>query len=128
MERCDLMIYTSYFGNIKKFPDNFEPINIARWKPQWYKGKSFIALAPSDMLLRWWRTCEQNEEDKKRYKQIYMQGLSNYNAKVTARCIREMAGDKIPVLLCFEKSGFCHRHLVREWFQKNGIKCEEWKG
>lgn len=29
-------------------------------------------------------------------------------------------------LLCCEKpSDFCHRHLVADWFRKNGVPCEE---
>ena len=31
-------------------------------------------------------------------------------------------------LICYEKpSGFCHRHLVSDWFNKNLIRCEEWR-
>ena len=31
-------------------------------------------------------------------------------------------------LICYEKpSDFCHRHLVAEWLNKNGFKCEEWR-
>lgn len=30
-------------------------------------------------------------------------------------------------LICYEKpSDFCHRHLVADWLNKNGIPCEEW--
>ena len=29
-------------------------------------------------------------------------------------------------LVCYEKpSDFCHRHLVADWFNKNGIECKE---
>lgn len=31
-------------------------------------------------------------------------------------------------LICYEKSSdFCHRHLVAEWLNQNGFKCEEWR-
>ena len=31
-------------------------------------------------------------------------------------------------LVCYEKPGdFCHRHLVAEWLNNNGCKCEEFK-
>ena len=31
-------------------------------------------------------------------------------------------------LICYEKpTDFCHRHLVADWFNKNGILCEEWR-
>ena len=30
-------------------------------------------------------------------------------------------------LVCYEKpSDFCHRHLVADWLNKNGISCKEW--
>lgn len=30
-------------------------------------------------------------------------------------------------LICYEKpSDFCHRHLVSDWINLRGIKCEEW--
>jgi hypothetical protein len=32
------------------------------------------------------------------------------------------------ILLCYEKAkDFCHRHLVRAWFNAHQIKCEELK-
>jgi len=36
-------------------------------------------------------------------------------------------GKKDVCLICYEKpSDFCHRHLVAEWLNKNGFRCEEW--
>ena len=30
-------------------------------------------------------------------------------------------------LICYEKpTDFCHRHLVADWFNKNGIRCKEY--
>ena len=28
-------------------------------------------------------------------------------------------------LLCYERDGFCHRHLAANWFTEYGIRCEE---
>ena len=123
------MIYTSYFGKMKDFPKNFEPICIARWKPKWYHGKVLLALAPSDQLLRWWRASDKNAEDKIRYANWYYREVLNiYDPRAIAHALKLMSGDKIPVLVCFEKDEFCHRHLVARWFKKNGIECEEWHG
>ena len=31
-------------------------------------------------------------------------------------------------LICYEKpSDFCHRHLVADWLNKNGVECKEWE-
>ena len=33
--------------------------------------------------------------------------------------LKELSGDKIPCLICYEKpSDFCHRHLVANWLYK----------
>ena len=123
------MIYTSYFGKINKFPSNFEPICIARWKPKWYNGKVFLALAPSSSLLNWWRASSKNSRNEKEYKDRYIkETLYGYEPKTIERIIKYIAGDKVPVLICFEKDGFCHRHIVSAWFRRNGIDCEEWNG
>lgn len=122
------MIYTSYFGQIKNMPDNFEPICIARWKPKWYTGKALLMLAPSDRLLRWWRASDKNEASEARYARWYTnEVLRAYEAAAIVRIIHYIAEGKTPVLVCFEKDGFCHRHLVADWLNKNGFKCEEWK-
>lgn len=37
-------------------------------------------------------------------------------------------GENDIALICYEKpSDFCHRHLVSEWLNQNGFKCEEWR-
>ena len=121
------MIYTSYFGRLKNFPDNFEPICIARWKPKWYNGKVLLALTPPEQLLRWWRASDKNETSCERYIRWYKQSVLNrYNPRAIERLVKYIAGDKIPVLVCFEKEGFCHRHIISKWFRENGIECEEW--
>jgi uncharacterized protein (DUF488 family) len=31
-------------------------------------------------------------------------------------------------LICYEKpNDFCHRHLVADWLNKNGVECKEWE-
>lgn len=38
--------------------------------------------------------------------------------------LKELGEDA--VLLCYEKPGdFCHRHLVSQWLNENGIRCSE---
>lgn len=37
-------------------------------------------------------------------------------------------GENDIALICYEKpSDFSHRHLVAEWLNRNGFKCEEWR-
>ena len=121
------MIYTSYFGKLKKLPHNYEPICIAKWPPKWFKGKQFSQLAPSKELLNWWNGSDKDKDCEITYElQFRKQTLSKLDPIEIEKAIHNLAGDKIPVLVCYEKSyDFCHRHLVRNWLNKNGIKCEE---
>lgn len=120
------MIYTSYFGQLKNLPDDFEPICIARWKPKWYTGKVFLTLAPSDSLLRWWKNSKQDAAAEEQYRKQYMSMLKTHKAAAIERIINNIADGKTPVLICFEKDGFCHRHLVADWLNEHGVKCIEW--
>jgi len=119
------MIYTSYFGKIKKMPENFEPICISLNKPNYFHGIWFVSLAPEKKLLQWWHSTENKDEAF--YTEVYMRMLKKYDAAAIVRRIEEIAKDKIPVLVCYEKDGFCHRHLVARWLNENGYECEEWE-
>ena len=55
-----------------------------------------------------------------------MSMLKMYKAAALERIIKNIAAGKVPVLVCFEKDGFCHRHLIAEWFNSHGIECKEW--
>lgn len=36
-------------------------------------------------------------------------------------------GENDIALICYEKpTDFCHRHLVADWLNKNGFKCDEY--
>lgn len=120
------MIYTSYFGNIKNLSNKYYPICVARWKPKWFTGPTILSLAPSVELLRWWRASDKSEASKQKYSYIYNLQLAEKNPHHLVELLHKNCGDKIPVLLCFERPGeFCHRQLIAEWLNKNGIKCKE---
>ena len=47
------MIYTSNFASLKKLAESkVEPICIAVGKPRWFKGKSYLNLAPTRPMLK----------------------------------------------------------------------------
>ena len=122
------MIYTSYFGKIKKMPENFEPICISLNKPNYFHGIWFVTLAPPKDLLRWWYSIsDKGPRDQAYYTEVYLNMLQQFDANAMDNRLHEIAKDKIPVLVCYEKDGFCHRHLVARWLNDHGIKCEEWK-
>lgn len=120
------MIYTSYFGNIRRLPNNCEPVSIAQWAPKGYKGYTMKMLAPSPMLLSWWKKSPKTEVEKEKYTIIYNKQLSAFDPHKVAKLLIDGCKGKIPTLVCFEKpNDFCHRHLVAKWFNEHGIECKE---
>ncbi len=109
------MVYTSYFASKKYNPK--DGISIARYAKFW-DGETCAELFPSEELLRDYKAGLVSEEEyKERY---YNETLINVDPVELADRLRDR------VLLCYEKTGdFCHRHIVAEWFMKNGILCEE---
>lgn len=113
------MIYTSYFGNIKKLCGLF-PISIARITPPFLNIASYIKLAPTFSMLKM-------PIDK--YLLEYNKILENLDPNKVIEDLNEIAGGKPLVLLCYEKPNeFCHRQLVSAWLKdKLNIEIEEWK-
>mgnify|MGYP003416317629 CR=1 FL=1 len=139
------MIYTSYFAKLKSLPENIVPISICGKAPDWYKGLQYKKLAPKyDFFMEWKKNHDNdyyikcfNEQvlDKLDYSHIYDDLCDLSEEFVNALPeddIRKQHQDlNFPyaiALICYEKpTDFCHRHLVAEWFNKNGMPCEEWR-
>ena len=124
------MIYTSYFAKLKSLPDNIIPISICGKAPDWYKGLQYKKLAPKyDFFMRWKETHD-NEYYIRCFNEQVLNKLNILN--VIRDLIDLTPGDmtgKTICLVCYEKpDDFCHRHLVADWLNKNGFKCEEWAG
>lgn len=123
------MIYTSYFAKLKSLPDNIIPISICGKAPDWYKGLQYKKLAPKyDFFMEW----KKNHDNDYYIKCFNEQVLDKLDATYTFVELKALCG--VPImedvdicLICYEKpSDFCHRHLVADWFKKNGYECEEW--
>ena len=118
-------VYTSYFANLKNLPDNLCPISICGKAPDWYDGIQFKILAPK----YWFFKKYEEDGDKDFYTEAFNHDiLNNFKAWEVLNKLKELAGNKLPCLICYEKPGdFCHRHLVAEWLQNNcNIKVEEY--
>ena len=134
------MIYTSYFANLRKLPENIIPISICGKAPDWYKGLQYKKLAPKYDFFMEWKKNHDNDYYIKCFKEQVLDKLNvddvvkeldsllidvttTLNYKVDSMLVPRIA------LVCYEKpSDFCHRHLVADWFNKNLIACEEWSG
>ncbi len=111
------MIYTSYFGNSKKWK-NMSVISIARHMPKGLDIPMYPPLYPPADLLWAYKEGRISQEE---YVNWYTKAVLNHlNVKEEAEGLDEW------VLLCYEKPGdFCHRNIVAKWFQDNGYECKE---
>lgn len=132
------MIYTSYFGNLKKLPDNIIPISICGKAPDWYTGLQYKKLAPKYGFFMEWKKNNDNDYYIKRFNELVLDNLEAHNVIKELNNLAMTFINKLPendnrrkyfeiALICYEKpSDFCHRHLVSYWFNKNGITCDEY--
>jgi len=130
------MIYTSYFGNIKKILKSCPDaglISIAGRTPEWFDGKKFKDLMPH---YDWWKewhdmfadNLELNVSKKWYSDKYYSTVLSNLDPLEIARKLKILVDWRPTFILCYETpEKFCHRHIVADWFNKYHIPCEEWK-
>ena len=124
------MIYTTYFGNLRNLPKDIIPISICGKVPDWYDGIQYKKLAPKF----WFFNKYKEDNDEVFYtKQYYKEVLSLINPKEVLDELLMLSNNKNLALVCYESykvdlkvNPFCHRHLVRDWLNKNNIECEEW--
>ena len=120
------MLYTGYFAGLRKLPVDVIPVAICVSPPAGYNGRSIQILSPSIGCLMDWKRDHDNEAYVERYKR---ETLSKLDAREVESMIYRVAGvssDHDVVLVCYEKpTDFCHRHLVADWFESNGIECRE---
>lgn len=125
-------MYTGYFANLKEYHKHYLiPISIALWTPKWFDGVSYTKLAPSEKLLYEFKNGK-HAGDTNYYTEVFNKQLSKLNPKEVLKELDELTGNKISfpvniIFLCYEKHGFCHRHLVAKWFRKSGIECAEFQ-
>ena len=123
------MIYTSYFAKLRSLPDYIVPVSICGKAPEWYQGLQYKKLAPKyDFFMEW----KRNKDNDFYIKCFQEQVLDKLNPTDVILDLSKMVygynvGENDIALICYEKpSDFCHRHLVADWFNKNGIYCKEW--
>ncbi|WP_395546859.1 MULTISPECIES: hypothetical protein [unclassified Lacrimispora] len=133
------MIYTSYFAKLKSLPDNVVPISICGKAPAWYSGLQYKKLAPKYGFFMEWKENHNNEYYIRCYKEqvtdklnpkfvveeldnLFLSSVLGIDCKIDSMVVPHIA------LICYEKpADFCHRHLVADWLNQNGFKCEEYK-
>ena len=104
------MIWTSYFGNWRKFPSGYKKIAIANRIPKGAKIielTSFTCVRPTTILLSDFKRGLISELV---YTKRYLEQLKFLNIEDFLITYDNS------VLLCYEKAdSFCHRHLLRRF-------------
>ena len=117
------MVYTTYFANLKKLPDNIIPIAICGKVPDFYKGLCYKKLAPKLSFFKVWKETKDNDYYIANFNKLVLDKL---NPQQVLNELMQLSNQKDVALICYEKSSdFCHRHLVADWFKKNDIECQE---
>ena len=135
------MIYTSYFAKLRFLPENIVPVSICGTAPDWYTGAEYKKLAPKyGFFMEWKRTGDNNyyikcfkEQvlDKLSYISVvnHLQLMLPYDMRVDMDSDVAINTKYHVALICYEKpTDFSHRHLVADWLNRNGVRCEEWMG
>ncbi|MCB1711206.1 MAG: hypothetical protein KDH96_01625 [Candidatus Riesia sp.] len=110
------MIYTGYYGRDGRKPNC---VGISAYVPNYLPNIIHVPILAPTLSLVYQINNNRITEDE--YKQFFLQLLSD--RKIPWDQIAKELDEKI--LCCFEKEGFCHRHLVAEQFRLRGFQVEE---
>ena len=117
------MIYTTYFGALKRLSEYITPIASCGKEPDLYNGLCYKKLAPKWSFFSKWKETRDNEYYTSEFNKLVLDKL---DANVVVNELLNMSDTKDIALVCYEKpDDFCHRHLVAKWLNDNGYMCEE---
>ena len=111
------MIWTSNFARAEQVKEKERLLNIAQYMPEGIEMESYPDLMPPADMLQQYKQDHNEAAFVKAYQEQVLDRLS------VAKVAKDLKGR---ILTCYENPGdFCHRHLVAEWLQKHGFKCQE---
>lgn len=119
-----MTIYTTYFANVRNLPSDIIPISISGKAPSWWTGLEYKKLAPKYSFFSVWKETQDNEYYTQRFYEEVLAKLSP--TQVINDFITMLPQGTSVALVCYEApSKFCHRHLVADWLNANGINTKE---
>lgn len=121
-----MTIWTSYFGQMRNFPEDFTPVAICGSIPDWYKGLWYKQVAPKWSFFSEWKKNHDNNYYINYFNELVLKDKDPNNFIRDLICLTNNASNI--VLLCYEKpTDFCHRHLVADWVNQNTeLTIKEW--
>lgn len=118
------MVYTSHFGMVKKLTKSghpYELIAVCREVPSWFKGRSYLDVAPDWELIR-----EKKTKDPAHWSVLYKERVLNaLDPAAVYNTIQSSAEGRDVVLLTSDPEDV-HRQTLREWFTNASLSCVEW--
>lgn len=118
------MIYTTYFSNVKNLPSDVVPISICLNAPDGWDGIQYKKLAPKPGFFMAWKLDHDNNFYVKHFKSEVLDAL---DPEIVVGELRHISKSMNIALVCYERSGFCHRHIVAEWLNNAGFECQEFR-
>jgi uncharacterized protein YeaO (DUF488 family) len=113
----NMLIYTSYFDNLKNIPKDIIPIAICGKSPDWYDGIEYKKLAPKYSFFQEWK---KNGDNNYYIEHFNKEVLDKLSAAAVYEELEDLCNGGACVLICYEKpDDFCHRHLVADWLETN---------
>ena len=118
-------IYTSYYSSpvLRKIsPEELIPVSISLYPPKGWTGHHYLPLCPEKDIFREVKSTGNHQT----YVRQLLDQLDHLDPAHVLNDLRNMSRGKPVVLLCFEKfENQCHRNVVKQWFNNNGIHVEE---
>jgi uncharacterized protein YeaO (DUF488 family) len=93
----------SYLSNLKNLPKEATKLNVTRTAGHLLSPSTKLRMMYKDNVITW-----------NTFTKLYKQEMNNDKCKAMMLEIKNLAESKDVYLLCFEKTGNCHRHILLE--------------
>lgn len=144
-----MKLYTSYFAQLRKFPQNLVGLSTAHWNPKWRpmgkdkRGVICVDCPPFKPGHECEGLCNGKCEPKHPNDCAFLKAYKAQLDKLNLSNIQEHLG-KLAAQIAYDE-GFTdvdfaflvyetptnpcsERIAIQQWFKEHGIKCEEWQG
>lgn len=120
-------MYTGYFGKIKTYKKaGLIPVSICGKAPDWYTGHQYKKLAPKLGFFVEWSVGEHKGDNNYYIEHFKEDVLDTLRPEDVINELKQFGRLQDIILLCYEKpESFCHRHLVANWLNENGLYVTE---
>ncbi len=123
-----VQIFTTYFANLRKIPEDVIPISISVKPPKGWKGLSYPKLFPTEKMIADYKRSGDERKMMQSYNTEILGKLNPFEVlkdldKISVEYTEWLTDKDVDhglkiALVCYEKPGdFCHRRLVARWLK-----------